>query len=138
MSSARTSAVLRDDYLRLIQRFPLRRIRTDIEHRKATEVMMPLMGRDDTLSDGEGDYLSSLIVLIADYERQRWPIQLSNMTPLRVLKHLMAERDVSRTALARLIGSSAASMVLRGRRELSKSHIRILSEYFKVSPALFF
>jgi hypothetical protein len=29
-------------------------------------------------------------------------------------------------------------MVLRGRRELSKSHIRILSEYFKVSPALFF
>ena len=138
MSSARTSSVLRDDYLRLIQRFPLRRIRTDTEHRKATDLMMPLMGRDETLSDGEGDYLSSLIVLIADYERQRWPIELSNMTPLRVLKHLMAERDVSRTALARLIGSSAASMVLRGRRELSKSHIRILSEYFKVSPALFF
>jgi antitoxin component HigA of HigAB toxin-antitoxin module len=30
-----------------------------------------------------------------------------------------------------------ASLILRGQRQLSKSHIRKLADHFKVSPALF-
>jgi antitoxin component HigA of HigAB toxin-antitoxin module len=41
--------------------------------------------------------------------------------------------------LGRLLGNRAlASLILRGRRQLSKNHIRLLARHFKVSPALFF
>jgi antitoxin component HigA of HigAB toxin-antitoxin module len=40
--------------------------------------------------------------------------------------------------LGRLLGNRAlASLILNGHRQLSKSHIRKLADYFKVSPALF-
>src|SRR5437016_1697853 len=133
MRALRSHKNLRDDYLRLVQRCPLRRLRNDSEYRRAVNMMMPLMGRDNSLSDGESDYLSSLIVLIADYERQRWPIDLSQVTPLRALKHLMGEKGMTRADLAHLLGSSAASMILQGKRELSKNQIRTLSQHFKVS-----
>jgi len=50
----------------------------------------------------------------------------------------MEARGMRATDLGKLIGSKGnATLILRGDRELSKSHIRKLAEYFHVSPAVF-
>ncbi len=59
--------------------------------------------------------------------------------PLTMLKYLMQESRMTQADLGRLLGNRAlASLILNGRRQLSKSHIRKLAAHFKVSPALFF
>ncbi len=58
--------------------------------------------------------------------------------PLTTLKYLMDQNGMRATDLGRLLGNRGlASLILHGRRQLSKAHIRKLSEHFKVSPALF-
>ncbi len=50
----------------------------------------------------------------------------------------MAANGISQAALARLLGSSGiASEVFSGKRSLSKTHIKKLSEAFNVSADLF-
>jgi HTH-type transcriptional regulator/antitoxin HigA len=87
------------------------------------------------LDSVESDYLETLAGLIVSYERARHP--LPKATPLDVLKHLMEQRAMRPSDLGKLIGNSSASMVLRGQRELSKAHIRVLADHFHVSPAVF-
>jgi len=101
--------------------------------RVATQLMIR---GDEDLKQGEVDYLDTLAQLIASYERDRWPFP--RPTPLRMLKHLMEARGMGTGDLARLLGSpSAASMILRGQREMSKTHIRKLADHFSVSTDLF-
>jgi HTH-type transcriptional regulator/antitoxin HigA len=55
-----------------------------------------------------------------------------------MLKYLMQESGMTQADLARLLGNRAvASLILSGKRELSKTHIRKLAGHFRVSPALF-
>ena len=49
----------------------------------------------------------------------------------------MDQRSLRPGDLGKLIGPSAATMVLKGQRELSKSHIRKLAAFFNVNPGLF-
>ena len=50
----------------------------------------------------------------------------------------MQESGMTQADLSRLLGNRAlASLILNGRRHLSKRHIRQLADHFKVSPALF-
>jgi antitoxin component HigA of HigAB toxin-antitoxin module len=56
-----------------------------------------------------------------------------------MLKHLMAERDMTGAGLSRILGGSRnlGAMILRGDRNLTVAHIRKLAAHFKVSPELF-
>jgi antitoxin component HigA of HigAB toxin-antitoxin module len=51
----------------------------------------------------------------------------------------MEEHGLNTTSLGELLGSGPgqASLILNGKRELSKANIRTLADRFKVSPALF-
>ncbi|MHB8139749.1 MAG: helix-turn-helix domain-containing protein [Vulcanimicrobiaceae bacterium] len=87
-------------------------------------------------STAEDRYLELLSVLIERYEEEREPIAAPE--PLEALKELMAANGMSQASLARLLGSSGiASEVLSGKRSLSKTHIKKLSEAFNVSTDLF-
>ncbi len=87
-------------------------------------------------SAAENRYLGLLSVLIERCEEERDPILPPD--PLEALKELMAANGMSQAALATLLGSSGiASEVLPGKRSLSKTHIRKLSEAFSVSTELF-
>jgi HTH-type transcriptional regulator/antitoxin HigA len=56
-----------------------------------------------------------------------------------MLRHLMDSNNLRQVDLLDVFGTaSVASEVLRGKRELSKTHITRLSRRFHVSPALFF
>ena len=89
------------------------------------------------LTDDQADYLDVLADIIQKYEARHHPVN-DRATPLSSLKNMLEERDMSASDLGRLLGNRAlGSAILRGDRELSKSHIRILADYFKVSTDLF-
>ena len=84
----------------------------------------------------ENRYVELLSILIDRYEEERDPI--ASPVPLDALRELMSANGISQSALAKLLGSSGiASEVLSGKRSLSKSHIKKLSEAFNVSTDLF-
>lgn len=99
---------------------------------------------DDLMTRAEQDgnpALASLLTLISErvetYEEEHHPVPASN--PSRVLAFLMEQRDLTQSALAEATGidQSNLSKLLKGERELNTRQIKILSDYFKVSPAVF-
>ena len=129
-----------DDYLELVKRFPLRPLRTQAEYDRAIEIHRDLIGRADApgLSGGETDYADALVRFIGDYETQHYP-RGKRVSPVELLKYLMEQNSMNTTDLGELLGSGRgqASMILNGKRELSKANIRVLADRFKVSPAAF-
>lgn len=125
-------------YLALVRRFPLRPIRTKRELAQALKIAGHLATYDEgTLSRGEQDYLDTLTVLIEDYQR-RHDERLPEVPPLSMLRHLMEEREMNITDLGRVIGSqSNASLILSGKRPISRRVMRLLAEYFGVSASVF-
>lgn len=127
-----------DDYLELVREFPLRPIRTDADNRRALAILSNLAVRADDpgLSSGESDYFEALGHFIQEYETKRYPFEKAS--PLDVLKFLMDQRGMNTTALGKLVGGPGhASLILNGKRELSKANIRALANHFKVNPGLF-
>lgn len=130
---------IHDDYFELIKRFPLRPIRNRAEYDLAINLLGELVGRADAgLSDGESDYTDMLSEIVTAYDRKHFPLN-TRLTPLQALKFIMEETGMRTTDLGRLLGSGAgqASMILNGKRQLSKANIRTLADHFKVSSDLF-
>lgn len=122
----------------MVRQLPLRPIRTKRDYAAATKVMekLALRGEDD-LDKDELDYLDVLTDLVESYDAAHFP-DSEEGTPLDRLKALMEESGTTTTGLGRLIGNSGlASQIMLGRRELSKTHIRILSRHFKLSADYF-
>lgn len=134
------SATVPDDHLALTQEFPLRTLHNPQKHADALKVMTRLLGRPDgRLSAGERDYVQVLGHLIEEFGQRIQPFFRRKHTPLEMLKFLMRENGTSTTELGKVLGNkTAASPLVNGKRELSKSHIRRLSARFNIDPGLFF
>ncbi|MCC7351191.1 MAG: hypothetical protein IT446_11535 [Phycisphaerales bacterium] len=133
-----------DDYLDLVCRFALRPIRTRGEYNQAIDILGGLVGRADAgLTSGERDYADVLGQLIDKYEQPHSGALeemgiTGKISPIEALKYLMEEHGMNTITLGKLVGGSGqASMILNGKRELSKANIRTLAAHFHVSPALF-
>jgi HTH-type transcriptional regulator/antitoxin HigA len=125
-----------DRYLELVRQFPLRPIRTKRDFARATKVMEKLAVRgEDDLNPDELDYLDVLSDLIEAYDAEHYPAP-DEGTPLERLKAIMDESGMSTADLGRLVGNSGlASQLMLGRRQLSKTHIRLLSRHFKIDAS---
>ena len=135
VKSARTR---RDSYLDLVRELPLKAIKSPGQHDEALRMLKKLMVKLENLDGGARDYLETLAQLVKDYELTRERIDLSDLTVRDLLKHLMTEAEMNVSDLGRILGSQpAASLILRGKRELSKAHIRKLADHFKVDAELF-
>lgn len=123
-------------YLALIKRFPLRPIRSDGELEAASRVVDELTDRDDP-SQPESDYLEVLGDLIEKYEDEH--VATPHVSDSDMLRSLMEEKGARQADVVRGsgIGKTVISLVLAGKRELTRDHIRALSSYFEVSPASF-
>lgn len=131
---------IEDDYLKLVKSFPLRRLRGEADHQAALETSGKLIGLVRRLSSGETDYLEALATLIVDYEtrtRENPPVKRSG---LHMVKFLVTESAMTVRDFGKLlgVGPAAASLILSGKRELTKSHIAALAAHFHVGPQLFF
>ena len=131
---------LRDSYFDLVRQFPLVTIKTQAEYESALRFLHKLAVRDEsTLDEGEKAYLEALTQFVGDYEDKHLRAEIGRMTPLEALKYLMEASGMRPIDLGTLLGNrSLASQILHGKRGLSKTHIRVLSERFKVEPELFF
>jgi HTH-type transcriptional regulator / antitoxin HigA len=121
-------------YLVLIRRLPLRPIRNDAELDAAFVVIDELTDRDD-LSSAESDYLDVLGDLVEKYEDEH--IEMPLVSDAAMLRSLMEEKGVRQADVVRGTGISKTvlSLVLNGKRDLTREHIGALSTYFEVNPA---
>ena len=134
--SKRNAKSAPEKYAALIDLFPLRPLHDEVDYDNALEVAESLVGISE-MTDDQADYLDVLTDIIQKYESQHHPVN-GRATPLSSLKNMLEERGMNASDLGRLVGNRAlGSAILRGERELSKSHIRILADYFKVSTDLF-
>ena len=128
-----------DDYLALVQRFPLVAIRSRAECDAAFAFIQPLAVKgEDNLTAGEADYLYAMTDLIGAFEDGNPVPPTAAVTPITTLRFLMEEHGMTAPELGGLLGNrSLGANVLAGKRELSTSHIRALAEHFGVSAGLF-
>ena len=120
------------EYLALIERFPLRQLRSERDLKGAGRLVDELLDRDR--SKDEDAYLGVLSILIEQYEDERHPIE--PVRPREMLAYLIevSGKSARRVALDTKIQTSTMSELLSGVREINVTHIRKLAPYFGVEP----
>jgi HTH-type transcriptional regulator/antitoxin HigA len=128
-----------EDYLALTRRFPLVPIRNERHYRQAVRMLDELAVVDEhDLTCGQADYLMVLTDIVERWEREHHAIDTGRFRGLDALKHLLEENRMSASDLGRLLGNrQLGSAILRGQRQLSKTHLRVLAERFAVHAELF-
>ena len=125
------------DYASLCSLLVPRPIHDRVGYENASEIIEAMAGFEDSFNDDQNDYFTVIADFVAAYEdsQRRW----RDSSPLAMLKYLLKENKLGAADLSRLLGSdrTLGSKILRGERNLTVPHLRILSKRFKVSPALF-
>jgi HTH-type transcriptional regulator/antitoxin HigA len=127
-------------YFKLIRQFPLRPIRNQEEFDAARSVMERLAVRgEDALDSGEQDYLDALDEFISGYDKKILGDRPIRGTPRTRLRALMKDTDTTPGDLEKLLrcSHSLVSLVLSGKRELSKDNIRTMAKHFRLSADYF-
>lgn len=140
MKAATRKSHASDSYFRLVREFPLRPLRTEAQLAAANDRAIKLLTAkpEAEMDAGERDYFDALSVLIQDAERGALAAMIKDVTAVDVLKHLMEEQHISISELGKIVGGQpAATLILQGKRSISKSQIRKLADYFQLSPAAF-
>jgi HTH-type transcriptional regulator/antitoxin HigA len=128
---------LPDTWEELTAQLPLRPIHDDIEYDNAVGRLDLLAVLEERIADQE-DYLETLSALVERYDDEHFAIDDSGISPIEVLRYLCDQNGLTASALGELLGNrSLGSKVLREERQLSKEHIRKLSDRFSVSSDLF-
>jgi HTH-type transcriptional regulator/antitoxin HigA len=113
-----------------------RLLHSDEELAEYTAALMTLTAKKKTTA-AEEDAIQLLTLLIEQYESQHYPVPDSS--PAEVLRFLLESNGLSQRDLASELGSEATvSLVLSGKRPLTRTHIQRLSRRFHVSPSVFF
>jgi HTH-type transcriptional regulator / antitoxin HigA len=122
----------------LVRLMPPMAIRDDIHHANTIEMIDRLM-QIENLTPGQADYLETLVELVEAYESKRQAFDLSKISGLRMLKHVLEQSSMSASDLARLlkVHASMGSKILKGERQLTWEHAKVLAAEFKVAPVLF-
>jgi antitoxin component HigA of HigAB toxin-antitoxin module len=111
---------------------PLRPIQDKIDFENAQEIADALAVLDERSKD-QNDFLETLATLMERYEDKHNEFDTSRLDPIGTLKYLMSGHDMTASDLGRLLGHrELGPAILRGGRQLSKSHILTLSKHFGV------
>jgi len=112
-------------------------IETEEENERLIEAAGRLMKQGKSRSPEETKLVNLLITLIEDFEEKTYPMGLSS-NPALALRELMREHELKQTDLLDVFGSQGVvSQVLNGKREISKSQARKLSERFRLQIDVF-
>lgn len=125
------------DYPTLVSRTEPRVIHTEELNEQLIGVLAELDSRWEMLTVDEKKLHELLLLLVQDFERRSY--KLRSATPIKVIAELMEANGLKQKDLVGVFETaSVISEVLSGKRELTKDHIKRLSERFNVSPELFF
>ena len=130
-------ARLPKDYAALCRLHMPRPIRDKVDFENVTEITDALAGHK--LTADQEDYFDLLCRLIEDYEKEHASLVPPKVSGLEALQHLLDARDMTAADLARLLDvhRTLGAMILRGERQLTLSHVRILARHFGVPADLF-
>ena len=107
-----------------------RPILNDDDHRSALKEIEGLWNSTDKL---DAYRLDVLVTLVEMYERDRWPVDTTQLDPIDMLNYLIEEGGHTQAELADLLGSrSRASEVLSRKRALTVEMIHKISERWKI------
>ncbi|MFH1740496.1 MAG: transcriptional regulator [bacterium] len=124
-------------YDNLMALHTIRPIHDEIEYENAVKMADRLAGLK-TMTQDQQDYFDLLTDQIEKYDDAHYELDTSKLNPLDTLKFLTEQNNINASALGSLLGHrQLGSAILRGERELSKNHIRILSKHFRVSADVF-
>lgn len=131
-----TFAKLPKDYEGLCRVFLPRPIHDDAAFQNTVEMADIFAGQRHNRD--QADYFEVLCGFIEDYENATEP-ETKPPSTLELLNHLLETNDMTATAFGELVGvdRSTASRILRGERNLTVPHIKILCERFKLKPEAF-
>lgn len=123
-------------YPDLVVWYPPMSLETEAEYDQTVEVAKKLSLYD--LNPDQEKYFDTLCVLIQAYEDQH-PFDWPQISSIDILKSLLADHDMSISDFSRLIGvhRSMGTRILKGERNLTLAHVKVLCERFKVGPELF-
>jgi HTH-type transcriptional regulator / antitoxin HigA len=120
----------------MIRRGAPRIIRNEEELEQYTEALLELTSRENR-DEEEQEAIELLTLLIEQFENEKYPI--ADLKPQEVLRFLLDQNELSQKDLVSEFGAeSTVSLVLAGKRKLTRDHIARLSKRFRVSPAVFF
>jgi antitoxin component HigA of HigAB toxin-antitoxin module len=104
----------------------------------ALEILEAMAGFEEKFHEDQSDYFAAIADFVAAYEASM-DTRRSPRHPLDMLKYLLQENGMTAADLSRLLGAdrTLGGKILRGERNLTVPHLRILSERFKVDPSLF-
>lgn len=112
-------------------------VRSERDHAQAIAILNQLVPLDRP-TPVERDFVDIMLPVVEAYEACHHAIDTSGISSLDLLRSLLADHGMSAADLGRLLGNrSLGSAILRGERELNKTHIKILAERFKLNPAVF-
>ena len=107
-------------------------IKNNEEYEHYLSELSALLDLDPDAGTPEGDRLELLALLLEDYEKKEFPIDLPD--PIEAIKFRMEQQNLRQKDLIPFIGSaSKVSEVLNGKRQLSKNMIRALHENLQIS-----
>ncbi|MBD2103549.1 type II toxin-antitoxin system HigA family antitoxin [Leptolyngbya sp. FACHB-261] len=111
-------------------------ITSEPELQATQKVIDALLDRSELTSD-EQDYLNVLGALVYEYEQKQELVP--DIHGVELIKTLMLDLNLRQKDLVPIFKTeSIVSEVLKGQRKLTAEHIRKLTEFFHVSPAVFF
>ncbi|MGD0325432.1 MAG: transcriptional regulator [Terriglobia bacterium] len=124
-------------YVRLLGKAAPAVIETEEEYKRMLARFEHLLDKDDaSISPEEGRLLKLLAMLLEEYEDRN--ISLPRFRPDKMLRHLLAEKELRRSDLGPVIGSkSRVSEIITGKRSISKSQAKKLAAFFYVPVELF-
>jgi antitoxin component HigA of HigAB toxin-antitoxin module len=128
------------DYLGLCNVAVPRPVHDQTGYENALEVLEAMAGFEHRFTRDQHDYFAVTADFVAQYEQSRTAEQDSTpRPPLEVLRYLLEENNLNATDLSRLLEAdrTLGGKILRGERNLTVPHLRILATRFKVSPAVF-
>jgi HTH-type transcriptional regulator/antitoxin HigA len=121
-------------YAELVCLFMPRPLHDDVDYRNALGVLDAMAGFE--MNGDQEDYFEAIATFVEKYEAEHHSLDGKKMTPVELVRSLMAEHGMNESDLGRLLGDrSLGHRILAGERELSKAHIRILAEHFSLNPA---
>lgn len=125
----------RDEYLELVNEFPLISIHSEDQYTAAQAALDRLVTKGE-LRAGEELYLDALTDLLAAYEDVHEPIPPASDADL--LRHLMEAKAVTQAEVSRAtrLPKSSISEVLAGKKPFSRQMIRKLANYFGVHASV--
>jgi HTH-type transcriptional regulator / antitoxin HigA len=125
-----------EKYIDLVNEFPPRPIRSEEDFVAVQKVVDALLDAGQ-LSADRREYLNLLGMIIHEYEDKT--VEISDIHGIELLHTLIEEWGLKQKELVPIFKTeSIASAVLNGHRQLTVEHIGKLSEFFHISPAVFF